>query len=84
MEVTPKYLTEAQAEIYTGLRDLAERRSRRKGGPVYIKATPGRSGRVLYDRDDLDAWMAERKRVSTSDHSARQAMAEAHAEADAA
>jgi predicted DNA-binding transcriptional regulator AlpA len=33
------------------------------GGPVFIKA--GRL--VLYDVEDLNAWLAERRRTSTSD-----------------
>ena len=33
------------------------------GGPVYVKL--GR--RVVYNPDDLDAWLASRRRTSTSD-----------------
>jgi predicted DNA-binding transcriptional regulator AlpA len=33
------------------------------GGPVFLKL--GR--RVVYDPDDLDAWLASRRRTSTSD-----------------
>ena len=32
------------------------------GGPTYAKL----GARVVYDRSDLDAWIAERKRASTS------------------
>ncbi|MCH7666868.1 MAG: helix-turn-helix domain-containing protein [Acidobacteria bacterium] len=35
----------------------------RGGGPVFVKL----GARVVYQREDLDAWLAERKRTSTSD-----------------
>ncbi len=39
------------------------------GGPVFIRLTrPGRSrGRIVYRLSDLDAWLNEHRRKSTSD-----------------
>jgi hypothetical protein len=32
------------------------------GGPPYVKVTPGRNGRVLYPREEVRAFYAERLR----------------------
>lgn len=37
------------------------------GGPVFIKPTPGK---VLYDTEDLDAWIKTKKQKSTSSNAA--------------
>jgi hypothetical protein len=42
-------------------------------GPPYYKL----GGRVLYDRDDLDVWLAARRRTSTSDPGPKQPAAAA-------
>jgi predicted DNA-binding transcriptional regulator AlpA len=61
-----RYLSTSDAATYVGVSSsyLAKLRCY-GGGPRYIKA--GR-GRVLYDRLDLDDWLASRKRQSTSDN----------------
>lgn len=63
-EMGGRRLDTAGAEAYTGLarQTLAKLRVY-GGGPDYIKV--GR--RVIYDTRDLDAWLASRKRASTSD-----------------
>jgi hypothetical protein len=41
---------------------------RRSGeGPVFAKLGTGRSARVRYRREDLDAWVADRIRKSTTE-----------------
>lgn len=53
-----------EAAMYTGLTTSTLTKKRVfGGGPKYIKA----GKRVVYDRNDLDAWMASLKRASTSD-----------------
>jgi excisionase family DNA binding protein len=54
-----------QAADYLGLgkSTLDKYRVIRNDGPVFVKF--GR--RVLYDPDDLDSWLAQHKRRSTSD-----------------
>lgn len=57
------YLRAGEAASYIGLAVSTLAKFRVDGtGPCYIRA-----GRILYDRDDLDAWLASRKRLSTSD-----------------
>jgi len=43
-------------------------------GPRYYKIC-GHSGPVMYKRQDLEAWLAERNLGSTSEESAREAIA---------
>ena len=58
------YLTTVEAARYLGLSHRTLKRYRVTGeGPVYHRF----GGRVRYRRDDLDAWAAERRRVSTAD-----------------
>lgn len=59
----PKLRT-AGAAAYTGLAESTLEKLRvHGGGPIYIRV-----GRVVvYDPDDLDAWLAAHKRRSTSD-----------------
>lgn len=60
----PRYLNTKQAARYVGLSPCTLNRMRVTGeGPRYAKA--GR--RVVYDRADLDAWIAERKRSFTGE-----------------
>ncbi len=58
------YLRTNAAADYVGLAVSTMAKARVEGwGPPYIK-----TGRIiLYDRDDLDNWLASRKRTSTSD-----------------
>ena len=59
-----KYRAPEAAE-YLGLSASTLAKMRLRGdGPVYSKAGPRI---VLYDRIDLDAWLAARKRHSTSE-----------------
>lgn len=52
------------ASIYLGLSESTLAKMRLRGdGPVYAKA--GRA--VIYDSDDLDGWLQQRKRKSTSE-----------------
>jgi hypothetical protein len=74
----PALMTTREAEAYSGLRGLAKRRVLGTS-PPFVKTGDGKSSRVLYRRADIDAWLEARLRTSTSDHSARVAMAEADA-----
>lgn len=57
-------LTVDDAAAYTGLSVSTLNKLRvLGGGPVFLKL--GR--RVAYDRSDLDAWLASKRRRSTSD-----------------
>lgn len=38
----------------------------RGDGPPFAKLSPGRSGRIVYDRELVDAWIAERTQQSTT------------------
>ena len=64
MTETSRYLRTASAAEYIGLtKSTLEKRRLTGGGPVFSKL--GRT--VVYDRADLDAWVAARRRQSTSD-----------------
>lgn len=61
----PKLNTEEAAD-YVGLgKSTLDKLRVFGGGPPYIKIGVGR-GRVIYDPDDLDAWLVQNKRRSTS------------------
>ena len=63
---TTRYLIETEAANYARYSRRTLQRLRQEGtGPRYYQA--GR--RVLYTREDLDAWLAANARQSTSDHS---------------
>jgi len=54
-----------EAAAYVGLSASTLAKMRLRGdGPVYAKAGPRI---VIYDKADLDAWLEQRRRVSTSD-----------------
>ena len=58
------YLTTREAARYLGLSLSTLKRYRVSGdGPVFHRF----GGRVRYRREDLDAWAAARRRVSTAD-----------------
>ena len=62
-EIDPKMKTPAAA-VYTGLKSRTLEKLRQTGGgPIYLKV--GRS--VLYAQSDLDTWLQQRRRASTSD-----------------
>lgn len=59
-----RYLRTAAAAVYCGSAKSTFDKYRLTGaGPTYMKV--GRT--VVYDIDDLDAWMATHRRTSTSD-----------------
>lgn len=58
-----KYLRPHEAAAYLGLAASTIAKMRMSGdGPTFIKAGPKV---VLYDQKDLDAWLENRKRIST-------------------
>ncbi|MGM0574643.1 MAG: helix-turn-helix transcriptional regulator [Myxococcota bacterium] len=60
------YLRTADAADYVGLTVSTLAKMRMRGdGPRYSKAGPRI---IVYAREDLDAWLAERARQSTSEH----------------
>jgi excisionase family DNA binding protein len=63
-EIIAQNLSVPEAARYTGLSEAFLNRLRSVGGgsPFYKVGT-----RVLYNRSDLDHWLASRKRVSTAD-----------------
>ena len=63
-ELAPRYLDTRQAAAYLGLSSRMLRTMRAEGeGPPYARA--GR--RVIYDRLDLDDWVARRKQGPDSE-----------------
>jgi excisionase family DNA binding protein len=63
-EIITHNLSVPEAARYTGLSEAFLNRLRSVGGgcPFYKVGT-----RVLYNRADLDCWLASRKRASTAD-----------------
>lgn len=65
MPETPKWLRPQAASEYTQLAASTLAKMRLRGdGPPFHKAGPRA---ILYDRAELDAWLAARRRHSTSD-----------------
>jgi predicted DNA-binding transcriptional regulator AlpA len=65
-EPLSRRLNVAQAADYTGLAKSTLNKYRGTGvGPKFIR--PGGARRVVYDSFDLDAWLDQHKRCSTSD-----------------
>lgn len=58
----PKLRTKPAAEYCGSTESTFNKLRLTGGGPIYI--TIGRT--IVYDPDDLDAWLAARKRKSTS------------------
>lgn len=56
-------VSEAAAFLRLGVSTLNRMRIT-GGGPAYLKLG---SRRVVYDKQDLDAWITERRRLSTSE-----------------
>lgn len=64
MSASKQFLrTAAAADYINSAKSTLEKLRLFGGGPVYSKL--GRT--VVYDRDDLDSWVASRRRRSTSD-----------------
>lgn len=68
-------LSTQQAADYYGLRAQTLRAWRhRGGGPPYFRLTPGNlRSPCRYRREDLDAWLQERRFTSTSEETTKQA-----------
>jgi Helix-turn-helix domain len=65
-------LNQKQAAEHLGIPERSLSSSRvRGGGPPYYKI----GQRVVYDSAELDAWLAARRRSSTSDHGPKSAVA---------
>lgn len=63
--VPTRHLRTREAASYLGLGKSTLEKLRLTGlGPVYVKAGPRV---VIYDLQDLDAWLATRRRLSTSE-----------------
>ena len=64
MTDTKKYFrTDSAAEYIVCAKSTLEKKRVTGDGPPFLKV-----GRVvLYDRDDLDAWLSSKRRTSTSD-----------------
>jgi hypothetical protein len=66
----PRFLRPYQVEALYGLSQKYLANARVRGdGPPFCK--PSRK-LVLYSVDELEAWLTERRRVSTSDHGERE------------
>lgn len=64
----PQFLTTQEAAAYLRSSKPTLERLRTSGeGPTFIKLGPGRRGRVVYKREDLDAFVSARRRNSTSE-----------------
>lgn len=61
------FLTTAEAAEYLRVSVPTMERMRLTEGPPFIKLGNGKRGRVLYSREDLDAYVAGRRRTNTSD-----------------
>ena len=63
--ITSNKLRAPEAARYVGLSPSTLAKMRLRGdGPIYSKAGPRI---VIYDKADLDAWLNQRRRSSTSD-----------------
>jgi hypothetical protein len=59
MTEPPAILTRAEAARYLARSvETLRRWARLDCGPAFLKQSPGRQGRCLYRRSDLDAWVA--------------------------
>ena len=70
LETPNRWLNNKQAAEYVGLSPSTMNKLRLSGhGPYYTKASAGRGpgGRILYAKNDLDAWLESQSRRSTSE-----------------
>lgn len=63
----PNLLTTAEAADYLRLSVPTMERMRLSEGPAFIKLGRGKRARVVYRREDLDAYVAAHRRHNTSD-----------------
>ncbi len=57
-----KYLTSAEAELYSGLGRWSLWNAERNGIIKASKMADARSGKVIYDRASIDAWLESRRK----------------------
>ena len=60
-----KYFSRKEAARYLNISESALTQLSRKGSPRFSKLAPGKSGKVLYDVSDLDAFV-ESHRVNVN------------------
>lgn len=63
----PALLTTAEAAEYLRVSIPTMERMRLTDGPPFIRVGTGMRGRVVYRREDLEAYIAARRRKNTSD-----------------
>jgi hypothetical protein len=64
-------LSTDEAAAYLGIAPSSLSRARLTGfGPRFCKLSPSIKARVVYRREDLDAWLETRARTSTSEYAA--------------
>lgn len=62
-----RHLTSTEAAALIGVRPQTLAAWRCLGrGPSYVKLSPGRYGRILYNLNDLEEWLTSRTFTSTS------------------
>jgi predicted DNA-binding transcriptional regulator AlpA len=62
------YLKPKETATRTGVAENTLAKWRMRGeGPPFVKLSRGKQGHVRYRESDLERWMAERVRASTSD-----------------
>ncbi|WP_291147204.1 helix-turn-helix domain-containing protein [Hyphomicrobium sp.] len=67
-EPSTTLMNTARLSGYLGLSVPTLERLRGTGeGPPYMKLGSGRTSRVMYDKRDVDAWLASKRRNSTGD-----------------
>lgn len=68
MPAASPLLTTSEAAQYLRLSPPTLERLRCTGeGPPFVKLGSGRTSRVMYDKRDVDAWLASKRRNSTGD-----------------
>jgi hypothetical protein len=66
-----EYLTTDEAADFLRLKPATLEIKRYRGdGPIFIRLGPGKNGRILYARKDLQAYIDAGRRTSTSDKGA--------------
>lgn len=71
--LSPAVLSEDEASVYLNLAKSTLSKQRVYGGPDAIPFVKLGARRVGYLREDLDAWLASRRRTSTSDQGEQRA-----------
>ncbi|HWV58767.1 MAG TPA: helix-turn-helix domain-containing protein [Longimicrobiales bacterium] len=64
-----RFMTTGEAAAYLRLAERTLQDMRLKGtGPAYFKLGPGKRSKVVYQREDLDAWVTQYQFRSTSEY----------------